>query len=145
MTKQISPQKHKDIQKALKAGITGTDIRAMLNTSAGTVTKVKREMGLPIRPMKSRLAGKPTRTPTIEYHPAGYSPPTTPLSPEEYVSAFEARVIEYHTMLRQKDIEIEQLKQENRQLRADYQQIVFQTANWTGPTSLIGKSLGNGG
>lgn len=143
MTKQISPQKHKDIQKAIKAGVRGTDIREMLNTSAGTITKVKREMGLPIRPMKSKQTQ--VKAPMIAYHPAGYSPPTTPLSPEEYVSAFEARVIEYHTMLRQKDIEIEQLKQENRQLRADYQQIVFQTANWTGPTSLIGKSLGNGG
>jgi hypothetical protein len=137
MTRVTTPQKRQKIREAIESGMKLMDIRGLLRTSAGTITEIKREMGLPIRSKKSNSAGK-------VIHVVALEPPTL-LPPEAYVKAFEARVIEYHTMLKQKDAENERLQKENAQLRADYQQVVFQAANWTGPTSLMGKSLGNGG
>jgi len=167
MPAYMTAQKRQDIREAIQAGMSGQEIRQMLNTSAGTITNIKREMGIPIRPMRQTRTRGPVRT--VAQPPAGdplrnlaiaqdyikrldaeraasTAPPapTAPLSPEEYVAAFEARVLEYHALIRAKDIEIERLRKENSTLRSEYQQMVFRQQNWTGPTSTMSQSLGNG-
>jgi len=143
VTRVTTEEKKKAIREAIKAGMSGKDIRILLHTSAGTITKVKRSMGIPIRPM---------RGPTVA---VGQIAPPVP-RPEEYVTAFENRVLEYHTLLKQKDAAheqtllekdgtIERLKKENAKLIDENAQIIFQQQNWTGPTSVMSQSLGNGG
>ena len=158
MPKTVSAKKHQDIRDAIKAGMSGQEIRELLSTSAGTITNIKREMGIPIRPMRQTRTRGPVRTvaqPSWDgrnYDVAegyieslGSETPAGILSPEDYVAAFEARVLEYHTLLRQKDAENERLRKENSTLRSEYQQMVFRQQNWTGPTSTMSQSLGNGG
>jgi hypothetical protein len=138
MPRHMTEQKRTDIKEALADGMTGSDIRQLMNTSAETIIRIKRSMGIPVRSMKS-----PTRTrgPGRTVAPAA---PTALPSPEEYVAAFEARVLEYRMVLAQKSSEIERLERENATLRSEYQQVAFRAANWT-PSSIVGQSLGNGG
>jgi hypothetical protein len=48
----MTEQKHNDIRDAINAGMISTDIRDLLSTSAASIIKVKRLMGLPIRKMR---------------------------------------------------------------------------------------------
>jgi DNA-binding transcriptional MerR regulator len=138
VSRTVSSNKRRDIREALEAGIKLNDIKELLSTSSATITEVKREMGLPIRPQSRRGTSLYIKK-VAQPEPIGILPP------EDYVAAFEARVLEYHTLIRAKDAEIERLSKENSTLRAEYQQVVFRAANWTGPTSTIRQSLGNGG
>ena len=152
MPAYMPAQKRQDIREAIEAGMTVQDIIDLLHTSAGSVTKMKREMGLPIRPMKQTRTRGPVKAVVQVVPPA----PTAPLPPEAYVGAFEARVLEYHALLKQKDdtheqelrakdATHEQLERECAKLRDEYAQTVFRQQNWQGPTSTIAQSLGNGG
>ena len=173
MPAYMPAQKRRDIRDAIQAGMTGADIMRLLTVSAGTVVRVKREMGLPIRPIRQTRTRGPVRA--VAQPPEGDPPsnhtsyaeahieslyaeqpaPTIP-RPEAYVTAFENRVLEYHALLKQKDAAheqtllerdgtIERLQKENAKLRDECAQIVFQQQNWTGPTSTMTQSLGNGG
>jgi hypothetical protein len=78
--------------------------------------------------------------------------PTAPPAPTEYVAAFEARVLEFHRLLKEheqelraRDAKYDQLEREHIKLVSEYQQTVFRAQNWQGPTSTITQSLGNGG
>tara|TARA_Y100000310_G_scaffold20235_1_gene19738 strand:- start:506 stop:1099 length:594 start_codon:yes stop_codon:yes gene_type:complete len=53
MPAHISEQKRNDIRDALADGMKLADIRTLLNTSAGTISNIKREMGLPLRRMSN--------------------------------------------------------------------------------------------
>ena len=141
MPPHMTDQKRAEIQQAIRDGMPGSDIIRLLNTSTESIIRIKRAMGIPIRPMKS-----PTRTrgPGRTVAPAAPPAPTALPSPEDYVAAFEARVLEYRTILRQFEQEIERLRKENSTLRSEYQQAAFRAANWA-PASTVGLSLGNGG
>ena len=158
MPNTVSAKKHQDIREALEAGNSMRDISQMLNTSTQTILKVKREMGLPIRQMKTPRTRGPVRTvaqPSWDgrnYDVAegyieglGSERPGGILQPEEYVAAFEARVLEYRTILAQKDSMIERLERELATVIDEYAQTVFRQQNWQGPTSIMNQSLGNGG
>ena len=171
MPAYMTAQKRQDIREAIQAGMSGQEIRQMLNTSAGTITNIKREMGIPIRPMRQTRTRGPVRTVAqpswggrnydiagayIESLDAENPEPSAPLTPtiprpEAYVTAFENRVLEYHELLRQyeqtlleRDDTIERLKKELATLRDEYAQTIFRQQNWTGPTSTMSQSLGNG-
>jgi FtsZ-binding cell division protein ZapB len=94
----------------------------------------------------------------ITFPPGPTAPPapTAPLSPAAYMAAIEARVLEFHQLLKEKDAtheqelrakdaRYEQLEMEHTKLLSEYQQTVFRQQNWTGPTSTVTQSLGNGG
>ena len=74
MPKIISETKRRDIQDAIRAGITVKDIRTLLSTSAGTVSKVKRAMGIPLRdtrPRRTRVQAGPqavSSQPPVMHH-----------------------------------------------------------------------------
>ena len=74
MPTMISETKRRDIQDAIRAGITVTEIRALLSTSAGTISKVKRAMGIPLRdtrPRHTRVQADPravSSQPTVMHH-----------------------------------------------------------------------------
>jgi hypothetical protein len=142
MATATSDEKLKDIREAIESGMRGKDIRELLHTSAGTITNVKRAMGLPIRPMRRPRK----REPVLTYLHQSVDQVALPVPmPEEYVTAFENRVVEYRTLLWEKDCTIERLKKENAKLLDEYSQRVFQLQNWQGPTSIMNQSLGNGG
>jgi hypothetical protein len=91
--------------------------------------------------------------------PAPTAPPaesTAPPLPAEYVAAFEARVLEFRQLLKEKDAtheqelrakdaRYEQLEMQHTKLLSEYQQTVFRQQNWTGPATTMSQSLGNGG
>ena len=172
MPAHMPEQKRQDIREAIEAGWKISDIMRLLDTSAGSITNIKREMGIPIRPMQRNRIQGPVRTVAqpswggrnydiagayIESLDAENPEPSAPLTPtiprpEAYVTAFENRVLEYHELLRQyeqtlseRDDTIERLKKELGKLRDEYAQTVFRQQNWTGPTSVVRQSLGNGG
>ena len=177
MPAYMAKQKHDDIRDAIASGMRIEDIRELLSTSAGSVLKIKREMGIPIRPMGQTRTRGPIKTAAqpsegdppsnhtyAEAHieslyaeqPAPTAPPVSTAPPvprpEAYVTAFENRVMEYRELLRQynqtileRDGTIERLKKELATLRDEYAQTVFRQQNWTGPTSVMNQSLGNGG
>jgi len=72
----LSEEKRRDIQDAIKAGITVTEIRTLLSTSAGTISNVKREMGIPLRRMRKPRRAAPETVPQArlrkEEQEAGY-------------------------------------------------------------------------
>ena len=181
MPAYMPARKRQDIRDAIQAGMTGTDIMQLMTVSAGTVVRIKREMGLPIRKQKTRIRGPVESVARVVLEtdmtalarqalariraeaPTAPPAPTAPLPPEAYVGAFESRVLEFHQLLKQKDAALEhlewlhaqelrekdakyaQLERECVRLRDEYAQIVFQQQAWTGPTSTITQSLGNGG
>jgi hypothetical protein len=142
MPGHMAAQKRQDIRDAITAGMKIEDIRQLLSTSTGSVMKIKREMGIAIRPMRKTRTKGPLKAVTQVVPPPA---PTVPLPPEAYVEAFEARVLEFHGLLNNKNIEIERLERELAKIRAEYAQMVFRQQNWQGPTSTINQSLGNGG
>ena len=91
---------------------------------------------------------------TITVGPA----PTREITPMDYVSAFEQRVLEFHTITEDASATVTRLKQEkgtilqeltdlrteNRKLRDQLTQAIYQQRNWQ-PNSLIRTSLANGG
>jgi hypothetical protein len=195
MPRMISEQKRGDIRDAITAGMTVTDIKDLLNTSAGTISKVKRSMGLPVHPRNRSRTGKAVlvaaqakkrkeeqeagylktvqaaqaQQATIMHHreipkvlgveaaPEGKStdtmmwdlfgddwqPPT--YTPQEYFEAIaeglRSRDTENNTLRRQ----IMQLEVDKQRLLSDLTQCKLQMANWSGPTTLPSRSLGNGG
>jgi len=173
----MTEQKRQDIREAIQAGMTSAEIRRLLQASAGSIVNIKREMGIPIRPMLQTRTRGPIKTAAqpsegdppsnhtyAEAHieslyaeqPAPTAPPVSTAPPvprpEAYVTAFENRVMEYRELLRQynqtileRDGTIERLKKELATLRDEYAQTVFRQQNWTGPTSVMNQSLGNGG
>jgi hypothetical protein len=162
MPGHMAAQKRQDIRDAITSGMKIEDIRQLLSTSTGTIVKIKREMGIAIRPMRQTRTRGPVRT--VAQPPEGDPPssqtyaeahieslyaeqpaPITPFSPEDYVAAFEDRVLEYRSILAQKDSAIERLERELAKLRDECAQIVHRQQNWQGPTSTITQSLGNGG
>ena len=175
MPAYMTAQKRQDIREALQAGMTSADIQKLLQASAGSIVNIKRELGIPIRPMlQTRTRGpiKAMAQPSWDgrshaiaqayiesldgERPAPTAPPVSTAPPvprpEAYVTAFENRVLEYRELLRQyeqtlseRDGTIERLKKENAKLLDDYAQIVFNQQNWQGPTSTMTQSLGNGG
>ena len=166
MPAYMAERKRQDIREAIQAGMTSAEIQQLLQVSAGTIVNIKRELGIPIRPTKRPHTGGPMQAaaqPSWDGRhysvaeayidsldadtPAPTAPPapTPPLSPAAYMAAFENRVLEYHALLKQKDATIERLEKECAKLLAEYAQIVHQQANWTGPTSIMNQSLGNGG
>ena len=153
-------QKRQDIRDAIASGMRIEDIRELLSTSAGSVVKIKREMGIPIQQQRRRKdAVGPVESVArvaAQVVPGPPAPPVLPAStvprPEAYVTAFENRVLEYRELLRQynqtlleRDGTIERLKRELATLRDEYAQTVFRQQNWQGPTSTMTQSLGNGG
>ena len=74
MSRPISYAKRRDIQDAIRAGIPVTRIRSLLSTSAGTISNIKREMGMPMRATRPRrtrvqaVSSPPTAPPTVMHH-----------------------------------------------------------------------------
>jgi len=74
------------------------------------------------------------------------SPPTpSTFTPADFVQAFEARYDEFKKLLAAKDFTIRALENQGRELRGQVRQMQYHLANYTGPSSNMGKSLGNGG
>ena len=65
--KMISEEKRRAIQDAIVAGMRLMDIREQLSTSAMTISKIKREMGLPMRKRKTAPEAA-TPAPTVMHH-----------------------------------------------------------------------------
>ena len=154
MARPMPAEKRRDIREAIQTGMTSEDIQKLLSTSAGSVIKIKREMGLPIRQVNQihrrgkvqAVAQPPEGDPPSNHTYAEQQPaPINPISPEDYVAAFEARVLEFRQLLAAKDATIERLEREYAKLRDEYAQTVFRQQNWQGPTSTMAQSLGNGG
>jgi hypothetical protein len=132
--KLVSEQKRRDIQDAIEDGIRLEDIRTLLSTSSATITSVKREMGIAIRPRQKARKAAPAPTAAAN-----------PYSPQEYFEAIA-------NGLRERDSEnallrhqVADLQTETRRILADLNQCKHQMANWSGPASLPNRSLGNGG
>ena len=68
MPKMLSDAKRRDIQDAVKAGITVTEIRTLLSTSAGTISKIKRAMGIPLRDTRPLHTRGVSSQPTVMHH-----------------------------------------------------------------------------
>ena len=68
MPKMLSDAKRRDIQDAVKAGITVAEIRTLLSTSAGTISKIKRAMGIPLRDTRPRHTRGVSSQPTVMHH-----------------------------------------------------------------------------
>lgn len=75
----------------------------------------------------------------------GDSPPPSTFTPADFVQAFEARYDEFKKLLAAKDFTIRALENQGRELRGQVRQMQYHLANYTGPSSNMGKSLGNGG
>jgi transposase-like protein len=73
------------------------------------------------------------------------SPPPSTFTPADFVQAFEARYDEFKKLLAAKDFTIRTLENQGRELRGQVRQMQYHLANYTGPSSNMGKSLGNGG
>ena len=171
MPAHITEQKQRAIRDAIRAGIPVTEIRALLSTSAGTISKVKRAMGIPLRdtrPRQTRVQAEPQAVPpepTVMHHreiqaygvqaaPARdeQPAPSQTYTPQEYFEAIA-------TGLRGRDKEnsalrdqvsalrglVARLETDNRRVISDLNQCKLQMANWHGPAALPNKSLGNGG
>ena len=165
----ISETKRRDIQDAIRAGITVTEIRALLSTSAGTISKVKRAMGIPLRdtrPRRTRVqAGSRavSSQPTVMHHreipgvygvqaaPEGYGnedeqpAQSSPYSPQEYFEAIADGLRQRDTENAALRYQLAELRAENQTLLSGLTQLKMRMANWSGPTSLPGRTLGNGG
>ena len=162
MPRMLSDENRRDIKDAIEAGITATEIRTLLSTSAATISNIKREMGVPLRRMKTPRRRKTapeatTPAPTVMHHrdtPSedARSVPPTVYTPQEYFMAIADG-------LRSRDAENAALRDEvtglrsmaarlesdNLRLMSDLNQCKLQMANWSGPVSLPSMSLGNGG
>ena len=156
MPRILSDEKRRDIQDAIVAGMRLMDIREQLSTSAMTISKIKREMGLPMR--KRRAApetvpqGDSTDTTMYDLFGDGWEPAPPPYTPQEYFEAIADG-------LRSRDAENAALRDEvtglrsmatrlesdNLRLVSDLNQCKLQMANWSGPVALPSRSLGNGG
>ena len=121
-----------------------------------TISKIKREMGLPMR--KRRAApetvpqGDSTDTTMYDLFGDGWEPAPPPYTPQEYFEAIADG-------LRSRDAENAALRDEvtglrsmatrlesdNLRLVSDLNQCKLQMANWSGPVALPSRSLGNGG
>ena len=121
-----------------------------------TISKIKREMGLPMR--KRRAApetvpqGDSTDTTMYDLFGDGWEPAPPPYTPQEYFEAIADG-------LRSRDAENAALRDEVTSLRSmaarlegdnlrllrDLNQCKHQMANWSGPAALPGKNLSNGG
>ena len=55
MPTMLSDKKRRDIQDAIRAGMTVKNICVLLSTTSETISKIKREMGIPLRRMKKPL------------------------------------------------------------------------------------------
>ena len=156
MPAYMPARKRQDIREALQAGMTSAEIRQLWQASAGSIINIKRELGMPIRPMMQTRTKGPIKAVARVAAEVVPPAPTAPPAPAEYVAAFEARVWEFHRLLKEqaaeheqelrvKQAEIDRLETQHSKLIAEYAQIVHQQAAWTGPTSTITQSLGNGG
>ena len=169
MPTMISETKRRDIQDAIRAGTTVKDIRTLLSTSAGTVSKVKRAMGIPLRdtrPRRTRVqAGSRavSSQPTVMHHreipgvygiqaaPEGYGnedeqpAQSSPYSPQEYFEAIADGLRQRDTENAALRYQVNELQTERRRLLADLSQCKMQMANWSGPVALPGRTMGNGG
>ena len=141
------------IREALREGWKAPEIMELYGISHHRVTKERKYLGMG----KWRLAGhnnqlfeKTTTPPPFEI--GRPQPPTTKgdvsatvtITPVDYVNAFEARVQEYHKTVAQLRQENDKLKEDNRKLRDELTQAVYQHRNWQ-PNSLVRTSLANGG
>ena len=165
---RMSEQRRRYIKDASKAGYTSEKIKDMFGTSVGTIVNLKREMGIPIRQQSKETkftvpevatAGivgvAQAMEATVMHHrdiPRVYGVEPVPqpdtsqtYTPQEYFEAIADG-------LRQRDVENNVLRQErdrlqaeNQKLLSDLSQCKLQMANWTGPSALPGRSLGNGG
>ena len=138
MPTMISETKRRDIQDAIRAGITVKAIRTLLSTSAGTVSKVKRAMGIPLRDTRPRR----TRVQAVSSQPTA---PPTAYTPQEYFEAIANGLRERDNENAALRYQVNELQTERRRLLADLSQCKMQMANWSGPVALPGRSLGGGG
>ena len=142
------------IREALIEGWKATDIMELYGISHPRVTKERKYLG-----MGKWRSGKATTlgltdidfspTPSITKGDIGATitvgpAPTADITPVDYVNAFEARVQEYHKTVAQLRQENDKLKEDNRKLRDELTQAVYQHRNWQ-PNSLVRTSLANGG
>ena len=74
MPKMLSDAKRRDIQDAIRAGMTVKNICSLLSTTAETISKIKRAMGIPLRDTRPRrtrvqaVSSQPTAPPTVMHH-----------------------------------------------------------------------------
>jgi IS30 family transposase len=175
----ISETKRRNIQDAIRAGITVTEIRTLLSTSAGTISKVKRAMGIPLRdtrPRHTRVQAGPQAAPSQppvmhhreithsylekvkELEKRGFTPSpeditsedeqpaqSSPYSPQEYFEAIADGLRQRDTENAALRYQLAELRAENQTLLSGLTQLKMRMANWSGPTSLPGRTLGNGG
>ena len=164
MPRILSNEKRRDIKDAIEAGIPVTEIRTLLSTSAATISNIKREMGVPLRRMKTPRRRKTAAQEvaqamqaTVMHHrdiprhsylervkelqPA----PAQAYTPQEYFEAIATGLRERDTENNALRLERQQLREENRRLLSDLNQCKHQMANWSGPVALPSMSLGNGG
>ena len=149
MPTRISATKWRDIQDAILAGVSVTEIRALLSTSAGTISNVKRSMGIPLRGTRPRRTRVPAEPRAVSSQPTA---PPAAYTPQEYFQAIadglRRRDADNTTLLQENNslrTQMQQLEAENQRLLSDLNQCKHQMANWSGPTALPGRSLGNGG
>ena len=131
-------------QRAVEAGLPipwmYRHILAVDGTSHGTIFDVKKSLGLTtaqlavphIQQPESQDVPEPSNVQNVIY-------------PADYVKAFEARYDEWKSLLTAKDYAITQLESKNKELRNQINQMQFHLANYSGPSSNMGRSLGNGG
>ena len=121
------------------------DIVAADGTSHGTIHTIKASLGLvygnPRQDARKQVMEVEEELPTVP------QPQGNPFAggPADFVQAFEARYDEFKKLLAAKDFTIHSLEQKTRELRSQVSQMQFHIANYAGPSSNMGKSLGNGG
>ena len=170
---RMSEQRRTYIRDAIRAGISVVKIKAMFGTSVGTILKLKRELGIPILQQRKRkgiewqhteVAPEPTVSPNSylervkELEKRGFTPsleditsedeqPDTPqtYTPQEYFEAIADGLRQRDAEINTLRLERDRLRAENQKLLSDLSQCKLQMANWTGPSVLPGRSLGNGG
>ena len=74
MPTMMTETKRRDIQDAIRAGMTVKDICSLLSTTSETISKIKRAMGIPLRDTRPRrtrvqsVSSQPTAPPTVMHH-----------------------------------------------------------------------------
>jgi hypothetical protein len=136
-------------QRAVEAGLPipwiYRHILAVDGTSHGTIFDVKKSLGLTTAQLAVPQIQQPESQDVPEPSNVQNLTPDTVIYPADYVKAFEARYDEFKALLTTRDYAITQLESKNKELRNQINQMQFHLANYSGPSSNMGRSLGNGG